>query len=70
MKKYYVTMPIVGTATVCVEAENKEAAIEAAFDSAELTRDSIDEWEALTRGCRGSGCALSYSHAYAEEVNE
>lgn len=43
MKTYDVTLPISGYAIVQVEAENKEAAIDAAMDAVEM--DDIEEWE-------------------------
>lgn len=45
MKKYYVQIPISGYLEVEVDAENKESAIEKAFELATL--DDLVEWEAV-----------------------
>ena len=70
MKRYFVTLPIVGTATVEVEAENEQAAIEAAFEGDGLTLQSIDEWEALSQGCRGNVCSLPLHSANVVEADD
>lgn len=45
-KEYEVCMPITGIIWVTVEAESEEEAIEAAFESDQLTLDNVEEWEA------------------------
>ena len=57
MPRYSVTFPIVGTATISVEADNRDDAIEAAFSS-DVDKDNIDEWEILRKACRGNVCSL------------
>lgn len=54
MPTYNVTLPIAGHAFVEVEADSEEAAIEAALDA--VTRDDIEEWEALREFNRGNVC--------------
>jgi DNA-binding GntR family transcriptional regulator len=69
MKTYLVTLGIVGRAIVEVEAESEGAAIERACE--EITRDDIDEWEALTRACRGNVCSRpSPWDATAKEIDD
>lgn len=70
MKRFFVTLPIVGTVKVEVEAENKEAAIEAAFESPDLTVNAIYDWEALPKGCRGNVCYLPTHSASVEEIKD
>lgn len=69
MPSYYVTFPIVGTATVLVEAENKEEAIKVAAESPDLNKESIEDWDILTRGCRGNVCYLPSHHVHVSECD-
>ena len=43
MRKYWVTVPVTARICVEVEAEDRESAIDKAFD--EGTLDDIEEWE-------------------------
>lgn len=53
-KFYTVTIPIAGHAFVDVEAESEAEAEEKAFGS--VTRDHIEEWEALKKINQGNVC--------------
>lgn len=47
MKKYTVKIPIVAVCYVDVQAEDKEEAIDKAFESGDLTLENVEEWEPL-----------------------
>lgn len=67
MKTYNVCLPLTGTIWVTVEAESEEAAIDAAFDSEDITTENIHEWETHRQICRGNVLSASVNEAYAEE---
>ena len=69
MAKFWVTLPIVGTASIHVEAETEEAAIDAAFEVG-VDLQNIDEWEVLHRGCQGNVCLLPTHNACANKVED
>lgn len=50
MKKYFVTIPICGSVSFCVEAENEEEAKEKAFESEEINK--------LKRNCNRGGIKM------------
>lgn len=54
MARWTVTVPIAGSATLEVEAETEEAAIQEALN--EVTIKDFDEWEALEYITRGNVC--------------
>lgn len=54
MNRFIVTIPIGGHAIVEVEAESEEEAESKAFDA--LTRDHIEEWDALRKVNSGNVC--------------
>ena len=54
MKLWSVTVPIAGHAYIEIKAESEEAAIAEAIVS--ITRDNIEEWEALDRFNQGNIC--------------
>jgi hypothetical protein len=53
MKTYSVTMPLVGSITVVVEAENEQAAKEAAL-LVDFDVDNVDELETMEKICEGN----------------
>ena len=53
MKTYTVLLPVTGTASIQVRAENEGAAIDAAL-SADLSAENLDEWEAIREVVRGN----------------
>lgn len=53
MKTWFVSLPVTGTATIEVQAETEEGAIDAAL-SAELTVEHLREWEAIRQIVRGN----------------
>lgn len=66
MKKYVVTVPIAGSYTVEVEAEDEDGAIEAAFEAQGEAEDV--EWEALREICSGNVCHAPVWEVEVEEV--
>lgn len=59
MAKYTVTLPFTGSLSVDVEAESKDAAIDAAFNLVDVTiKDGetsfVDEWETHREVTRGN----------------
>ena len=66
MPRYWVTLPVVGQATIEVEADNNEHAIDVAFEN--ITRDHLEEWECLRNGCRGNVCYLPTHSADVQEI--
>lgn len=64
-KEYEVCVPITGVIWVTVEAESEKEAIQAAFGSAELTLDNVEEWEAHKEICSGNVLHASQNTAYA-----
>lgn len=68
MKKFLVTLPVVGSVSVEVEAEDKADALEKAW---EADFPSVpDEWDAVQRVTRGNVCYAPVNEAYAEEIKE
>lgn len=67
MKKWSVAVPISGVIHVEVEAEAEEEAMEAAFNSEDLTLDNIEEWEAHRKIVQGNVC---YALQWEIEVTE
>lgn len=57
MPRYSVTLPIVGSVSVEVEADNEEMALAAALES-DIDFKDVDQWEVLRRRCRGNVCSL------------
>lgn len=66
MKKYNVTIPIAGSYTVEVEAEDEEGAIDEALER-QGDADLDIEWEAMHEICRGNVCYAPVWEASAEE---
>lgn len=66
MKKYNVTIPIAGSYTVEVEAEDEEGAIDEALER-QGDADLDIEWEAMQEICRGNVCYAPVWEASAEE---
>lgn len=56
MAKYSVLIPIAGHICIEVDAESEQAAIDAAFESDDLTLDNVEQWEALTEFNSGNVC--------------
>lgn len=56
MATYSVLIPMAGHICVEVEADSEEAAIEAAFESDDLTLKNVTEWEVLKQFNRGNVC--------------
>jgi len=56
MAKFSVLIPFAGSICIEVEADNEEAAIEAAFNSEDLTLDNVESWEALREFITGNVC--------------
>lgn len=54
MPIFHVTVPIAGHASLTVEAENEKDAIDAAMD--QVTKNDIEEWEALPMFHQGNVC--------------
>lgn len=69
MKTYGVTLPIMGTAYVEVEAGSEEEAIEAALNG-EITFGDFSEWDAVRQIVRGRVFCGSTNEAYAEEIED
>ncbi len=67
MKFYTVTIPIAGHAYVDVEAENEKDAISKAFNS--VSRDHIEEWQALKQFNSGNVCYCPTPWEVELEVN-
>jgi len=61
MPKYQVTMPIAGSVSLEVEAENPKAAIEAFWDHPNIPHEP-DEWDFVEHVCEGNVC-------YAMQMN-
>jgi hypothetical protein len=68
MKTFLVRMPIVGVASIEIEAEDEESAIQAATDQIELAH--IDEWEAVRSVCQGNIFYGPLNEVEVEEVEE
>lgn len=66
-KEYEVCLPITGIIWVTVEADSEKEAIEAAFESDQLTLDNVEQWEAHKRICSGNILHASQNEAYAVE---
>lgn len=54
MKNYTVLIPITGYIEIEVDAEDKDSAIDKAFDSEDLKLDNVLEWEAHEHICEGN----------------
>lgn len=54
MPKFHVLVPIAGHASLTVEAKNKEEAIDMAMG--QVTKNDIEEWEALHMFNEGNVC--------------
>jgi hypothetical protein len=68
VKEWEVILPIAGTAYVTVQAESEEAAIEEAMNV--VTRDEIEEWDALHQIVKGNVCYAPTREASAQCVDE
>lgn len=68
MPRYLVTIPISGAISIEVDAENEDAALDAAFDSEELTSDNIDDWEAHREMVSGNVINFSPNRASAKRL--
>lgn len=69
LRTFSVTLPIAGHAFLYVEAEDEKAAINKAMET--VTRDDIEEWEALESFTRGNVCYCpSPWEAKAEEHSD
>ena len=66
MKDYFVRLPMAGIASVQVEADSEEEAIEKAMLS-EITIDNFEEWDVFGSICTGNVCHAPLFDAYAEE---
>ncbi len=69
MKKYTVVIPIAGSISIEVEAEDKRRAIDAAWTKidAEAADAGEVEWEFLTRIAEGNVCYAPVTHTHVEE---
>lgn len=67
MKEYEVLVPITGYIIVNVNAENKEDAVNKAFESDELTLDNIEQWDSHECVVKGN---VFYGTVNEIEVNE
>lgn len=65
MKEFLVRMPIVGVASIVVEAEDEESAIDRAIEDVEI--EDFDEWEAVKIVCQGN---FFYGSQNEVEVSE
>lgn len=54
MPRYAVTLPLTGSITVEVEADNESDAIEAALGSPSIRAENIDEWSVHRYAVRGN----------------
>jgi len=69
MKTYLVTVPVAGHATIEVEAESEDQAIEKAID--EVNIDHLESWESLRQFNTGNVCYCPQPwEAEAEEQEE
>lgn len=68
MAIYNVTIPIAGHAFLRIEAESKEAAINAALE--QVTRDNIEEWEPLEQFTQGNVCYCPQPWEIEAELDE
>ncbi len=68
MKKYTVKVPIVAVCYVEVEAENKQKAIDMAFESDDLKLENVEEWDPLEHITQGN--VIYTDHNDAELVTE
>ena len=68
MAMYSVTVPIVGQATIDVEANSEEEAITEALDA--VCFDNVDTWEATKQIVSGNVFHGSCNTAYAEKYKE
>lgn len=74
MKRYNVMLPFTGYAIVEVEARNKEEALEAAFEKADMrcvagNGTDLGEWEFHEYVTRGNVCSALLSEALVEEAD-
>lgn len=65
MPRYSVTLPIVGSVTVEVEADDYKAAVDKAMAS-DISFDDINEWDVLRQRCQGNVCSLPCDSDVAE----
>ena len=68
MKRWDVYLPITGIAHVSVEAETQQEAIDAAFQSDEVTAESIDTWDVHRHVTRANVYHGMLNYAYAQEA--
>jgi hypothetical protein len=67
-KKWMVTLPLTGTITVQVEAENERDAIDTALEGGDFKTENINEWEVVRQIVRGNVFSGLMNSAEAEEV--
>lgn len=70
MKKYFVTVPISGYASIEVEANTEEEAINKAINSNDLNLGNIAEWDAHAHINEGNVCNAILWNAVAEEIED
>lgn len=68
MKRYTVKVPIVAVCYVEVEAESEKEAIDLAFESDDVSLESVEEWEPLKHITQGN--VIHTYHNDAEVVAE
>ncbi len=70
MPRYFVTMPVAGSASAEVEAESQEAALESLIDLFSSDPDAVEvTWEFYERLVEGNVCHAKPSRAYVEELD-
>lgn len=70
MPKYSVQIPITGYVIVEVEAADEKEAIQKAFESDELSKTDIEEWETHEHVCEGNVFHGSVNDASAELIKD
>lgn len=69
MPRYLVTLPLTGTISVEVDAEDEESAITAALASEDVIVTNIEEWEVHRQICRGNVLYASQNEAEVREID-
>lgn len=71
MPNYYVTYPVVGEITVCVQADSERDAIDKGIDlvDTEAAKDFFT-WEAVEHAVRGNVFYGPTAHASADETDD